>query len=214
MVTLNFKRTGNYAVVRATATSIAAIAHAVCILVPIAFCGCRDRTPLTDEQASLFEMRLVHPENENLLTRSQGEWQGIEGYELKCSTDSVSPQVIVSKTPVIDLLDVHSAFVGEDDFGRIELHVKLTPDGREKLRKFTKDYVPLGRKNPSDTPYSIALLVNGRVVMMPKLVSVLDSSELAIPGLRKTDIGVILQHAQGPEARMAAFWKGFVWCWR
>ena len=69
---------------------------------------------------------------------------------------------------------------GEDD--RYEVSVKLTPEGRGRLARLTRDHQPHGAKNNSDRGRALAIVVNGELVAAPIIQAEINTGEAVIMG--------------------------------
>ena len=66
--------------------------------------------------------------------------------------------------------------------GCYEVSGKLTPEGRGRLARLTRDYKPHGAKNPSNLGRVLAIVVNGEVVAAPMICTDIDMGEFVITG--------------------------------
>lgn len=66
--------------------------------------------------------------------------------------------------------------------GFYEVSAKLTPEGRGRLARLTRDYKPHGAKNPSNHGRALAIVVNGELVAAPIIHTEIDMGEFIITG--------------------------------
>ena len=63
-----------------------------------------------------------------------------------------------------------------------EVSAKLTPEGRGRLARVTRDYKPHGAKNPSNCGRTLAIVVNGELVAAPIIQAEINTGEAVIMG--------------------------------
>jgi preprotein translocase subunit SecD len=66
--------------------------------------------------------------------------------------------------------------------GFYEVSAKLTPEGRGRLARLTRDYKPHGAKNSSNRGRALAIVVNGELVVAPIILGEIDMGEFVITG--------------------------------
>jgi preprotein translocase subunit SecD len=66
--------------------------------------------------------------------------------------------------------------------GFYEVFAKLTPEGRGRLARLTRDYKPHGAKNSSNQGRALAIVVNGELVVAPIILAEIDMGEFVITG--------------------------------
>lgn len=141
-----------------------------------------------------LELCLCHPENDRL----EGELKSIgrltddvlanapkiDGYRLMRSKECDDAVYYVSEKAELTHDDIVSAKVmkpfGEDDW--YEVSVKLTPEGRGRLARLTRDHQPHGAKNNSDRGRALAIVVNGELVAAPIIQAEINTGEAVIMG--------------------------------
>jgi preprotein translocase subunit SecD len=141
-----------------------------------------------------LELCLCHPENDRL----EGELKSIgrltddvlanapkiDGYRLMRSKECDDAVYYVSEKAELTHDDIVSAKVmkpfGEDD--RYEVSVKLTPEGRGRLARLTRDHQPHGAKNNSDRGRALAIVVNGELLAAPIIQAEINTGEAVIMG--------------------------------
>lgn len=141
-----------------------------------------------------LELRLCHPENDRLERELKANGRltdevlaaapQIDGYSLmrvKGNDDSV---FYVCDEVELSMEDFASAKADKSLFneGFYEVSGKLTPDGRGRLARLTRDYQPHGAKNPSDLGRALAIVVNGELVAAPIIQAEIDMGEFVITG--------------------------------
>ena len=141
-----------------------------------------------------LELRLCHPENDRLERelKAQGRLTDevlaaapqIDGYSLmrvKGKDDSV---FYVCDEAELTKEDIVSARASKWPFNEdiYEVSAKLTPEGRGRLARVTRDYKPHGAKNPSNYGRALAIVVNGELVTAPIIQSEIDMGEFVITG--------------------------------
>ena len=131
-----------------------------------------------------LELCLCHPDTEELtkplmsgctvVTQLLSTAQSVEGYRLMTiERDGVIDEVVyVSESPELTEADLESASVVKDDFsGGYQVSGKLKPDAGRRFAELTRAYKPHGEKNPRDLGYQLAIIVNGRLLMAPTILS-------------------------------------------
>jgi preprotein translocase subunit SecD len=102
------------------------------------------------------------------------EAPGPESREMTYTNDESDQIINVSKTSIIATEDVRSITIGEDPLVVI---VDLTPDGKTKMMKGTADLA--GKR--------LAVLVNGRVQVVPVLQQAPLGGQFHISGFKKPE---------------------------
>lgn len=141
-----------------------------------------------------LELRLCHPENDRLERELKANGRltdevlaaapQIDGYSLmrvKGNDDSV---FYVCDEAELTKEDIVSARASQSPFNEdlYEVYGKLTPDGRGRLARLTRDYKPHGAKNPSNNGRALAIVVNGELVTAPIIYAEIDMGEFVITG--------------------------------
>lgn len=146
-----------------------------------------DELPLAEEKARhpavSLELCLCHADSDRLtrtLTstgRSMEEALSsaapVEGYRLMpvMRNGHIFELVYVSETAELTAADVQGASARKATVGDgYEVEGHLTPEGSRKLHALTRDYQPGGRKNPTDEGRRLAIVVDGELVMAPRIV--------------------------------------------
>lgn len=141
-----------------------------------------------------LELRLCHPENDRLERELKANGRltdevlaaapQIDGYSLmrvKGNDDSVfyvCDEVELSMDDFVSARASKSLF-NEDIY---EVSAKLTPEGRGRLARLTRDYQPHGAKNPSNHGRALAIVVNGELAAAPIIQMEIDMGEFVITG--------------------------------
>lgn len=166
--------------------------------IPVPFEQTQVEIPLDEamEQnpTATLELRLCHPENDRLERELKANGRltdevlaaapQIDGYSLmrvKGKDDSVC---YVCDEVELSMEDIVSAKASEPPFNGLpyEISVKLTPEGRGRLARLTRDYKPHGAKNPSVHGRALAIVVNGELVTAPIIQAEIDMGEFVITG--------------------------------
>ena len=141
-----------------------------------------------------LELRLCHPENDRLERELKANGRltdevlatapQIEGYRLMRVRGKDDAVCYVCDDVELSMDDIVSARASKLPFneGFYEVSAKLTPEGRGRLARLTRDYQPHGAKNPSDLGRALAIVVNGELVTAPIIVSEIDMGEFMITG--------------------------------
>ena len=141
-----------------------------------------------------LELRLCHPENDRLERELKANGRltdevlaaapQIEGYRLMRVRGKDDAVCYVCDDVELSMEDIVSARASKLPFneGFYEVSAKLTPEGRGRLARLTRDYKPHGAKNPSDLGRALAIVVNGELVTAPIIVSEIDMGEFMITG--------------------------------
>jgi hypothetical protein len=141
-----------------------------------------------------LELRLCHPENDRLERELKANGRltdevlaaapQIEGYRLMRVREKDDAVCYVCEDVELSMEDIGSARASKSLFneGFYEVSAKLTPEGRGRLARLTRDYKPHGAKNPSDLGRALAIVVNGELVTAPIIVSEIDMGEFMITG--------------------------------
>ena len=141
-----------------------------------------------------LELRLCHPENDRLERELKANGRltdevlaaapQIEGYRLMRVRGKDDAVCYVCDDVELSMEDIVSARASKLPFneGFYEVSAKLTPEGRGRLARLTRDYKPHGAKNPSDLGRALAIVVNGELVTAPIIVSEIDMGEFIITG--------------------------------
>ena len=156
---------------------------------PIPLDEAMERSP-----TATLELRLCHPENDRLERELKANGRltdevlaaapQIDGYSLmrvKGKDDSVC---YVCDEAELTKEDIVSARASKSPFNEdiYEISAKLTPEGRVRLARLTRDYKPHGAKNPSDLGRALAIVVNGELVTAPMIYTEIDMGEFVITG--------------------------------
>ena len=140
-----------------------------------------------------LELRLCHPENDRLERELKANGRltdevlatapQIEGYRLMRvrKDDAVC---YVCDDVELSMEDIVSARASKSLFneGFYEVSAKLTPEGRGRLARLTRDYQPHGAKNPSNHGRALAIVVNGELAAAPIIQTEIDMGEFIITG--------------------------------
>ena len=141
-----------------------------------------------------LELRLCHPENDRLERELKANGRltdevlaaapQIAGYSLMRVRGKDDSVCYVCDDVELSMDDFVSARASQSAFNEdlYEVYGKLTPDGRGRLARLTRDYKPHGAKNPSDRGRALAIVVNGELVTAPIIVSEIDMGEFVITG--------------------------------
>ena len=108
----------------------------------------------------------------------------IEGYSLMRVRGKDDAVCYVCDDVELSMKDFASAKVYESLFnkGVYEISAKLTPEGRGRLARLTRDYQPQGAKNTSNHGRALAIVVNGELVTAPIIQTEIDMGEFVITG--------------------------------
>lgn len=136
------------------------------------------------EEPVRLELCLCHPDTEELtkplmsghtvVTQLLATAQSVEGYRLMTiERDGVIDEVVyVSESPELTEADLESASVVKDDFcGGYQVSGKLKPYAGWRFAELTRAYRPHGEKNPRDLGYRLGIIVNGRLITAPTILS-------------------------------------------
>ena len=141
-----------------------------------------------------LELRLCHPENDRLERELKANGRltdevlaaapQIEGYSLMRVRGKDDSVCYVCDDVELSMDDFVSARASQSPFNEdlYEVYGKLTPDGRGRLARLTRDYKPHGAKNPSNNGRALAIVVNGELVAAPIIVTEIDMGEFIITG--------------------------------
>ena len=102
----------------------------------------------------------------------------IDGHDVSKVTVYVCDEAELTKEDIVSARASQSPF-NEDLY---EVSGKLTPDGRGRLARLTRDYKPHGAKNPSNNGRALAIVVNGELVAAPIIYAEIDMGEFVITG--------------------------------
>ena len=168
------------------------------VSMPMPFERSKEEIPLDEamEQnpTATLELRLCHPENDRLERELKANGRltdevlaaapQIDGYSLmrvKGNDDSVC---YVCDEAELTMEDIVSAKASEPPFNGLpyEISVKLTPDGRGRFARLTRDYMPHGAKNPSNCGRALAIIVNGELVTAPIIHMEISTGKFEITG--------------------------------
>ena len=145
-------------------------------------------------QTATLELRLCHPENDRLERELKANGRltdemlaaapQIDGYSLMRVRGKDDAICYVCDEVELSMEDFASAKADKSLFneGFYEVSGKLTPDGRGRLARLTRDYQPHGAKNPSDLGRALAIVVNGELVAAPIIQAEIDMGEFVITG--------------------------------
>ena len=141
-----------------------------------------------------LELRLCHPENDRLERELKANGRltdevlaaapQIEGYSLMRVRGKDDSVCYVCDDVELSMDDFVSARASQSPFNEdlYEVYGKLTPDGRGRLARLTRDYKPHGAKNPSNNGRALAIVVNGELVTAPIIYAEIDMGEFVITG--------------------------------
>ena len=141
-----------------------------------------------------LELRLCHPENDRLQREMKANGRltdevlaaapKIEGYRLMRVRGKDDSVCYVCDDVELSMDDFVSARVSKLPFneGFYEVSAKLTPEGRGRLARLTRDYKPHGAKNSSNQGRALAIVVNGELVAAPIIMTEIDMGEFIITG--------------------------------
>ena len=154
-----------------------------------------------------LELRLCHPENDRLEREMKANGRltdealaaapQIEGYRLMCVRGKDDSVCYVCDDVELSMNDFVSARASKSLFNEdfYEVSGKLTPEGRGRLARLTRDYQPHGAKNPSNHGRALAIVVNGELVTAPIIQTEIDMGELVITGKFTKEEAVVLAAA-------------------
>ena len=141
-----------------------------------------------------LELRLCHPENDRLERELKANGRltdevlaaapQIEGYRLMRVREKDDAVCYVCDDVELSMDDFVSARASKLPFneGFYEVSAKLTPEGRGRLARLTRDYQPHGAKNPSNHGRTLAIVVNGELAAAPIIQTEIDMGEFIITG--------------------------------
>ena len=141
-----------------------------------------------------LELRLCHPENNRLQREMKANGRltdevlaaapQIEGYRLMRVRGKDDSVCYVCDDVELSMDDFVSARASKLPFneGFYEVFAKLTPEGRGRLARLTRDYKPHGAKNSSNQGRALAIVVNGELVVAPIIQAEIDMGEFVITG--------------------------------
>ena len=141
-----------------------------------------------------LELRLCHPENDRLERELKANGRltdevlaaapQIEGYRLMRVREKDDAVCYVCDDVELSMEDIVSARASKSLFneGFYEVSAKLTPEGRGRLARLTRDYQPHGAKNPSNHGRALAIVVNGELAAAPIIQTEIDMGEFLITG--------------------------------
>ena len=141
-----------------------------------------------------LELRLCHPENDRLERELKANGRltdevlaaapQIEGYRLMRVREKDDAVCYVCDDVELSMEDIVSARASKSLFneGFYEVSAKLTPEGRGRLARLTRDYQPHGAKNPSNHGRALAIVVNGELAAAPIIQTEIDMGEFIITG--------------------------------
>ena len=141
-----------------------------------------------------LELRLCHPENDRLERELKATGRltdevlaaapQIEGSSLMRVRGKDDSVCYVCNDVELSMDDFVSARASQSPFNEdlYEVSGKLTPDGRGRLARLTRDYKPHGAKNPSNNGRALAIVVNGELVTAPIIYAEIDMGEFVITG--------------------------------
>ena len=126
---------------------------------------------MEQNHTATLELRLCHPENDRLER------------ELKAN-GRLTDEVLAADEAELTKEDIVSARASKWPFNEdiYEVSAKLTPEGRGRLARLTRDYKPHGAKNPSNNGRALAIVVNGELVTAPIIYAEIDMGEFVITG--------------------------------
>ena len=141
-----------------------------------------------------LELRLCHPESDRLERELKANGRltdevlaaapQIEGYSLMRVRGKDDAVCYVCDDVELSMNDFVSARASKSLFNEdfYEVSAKLTPEGRGRLARLTRDYQPQGAKNPSNHGRALAIVVNGELVTAPIIQTEIDMGEFVITG--------------------------------
>ena len=141
-----------------------------------------------------LELCLCHPESDRLERELKANGRltdevlaaapQIEGYSLMRFRGKDDAVCYVCDDVELSMEDIVSARASKSLFneGFYEVSAKLTPEGRGRLARLTRDYQPHGAKNPSNHGRALAIVVNGELVAAPIIQTEIDMGEFIITG--------------------------------
>ncbi len=141
-----------------------------------------------------LELRLCHPENDRLERELKANGRltdevlatapQIEGYRLMRVRGKDDAVCYVCDDVELSMEDIVSARASKSLFneGFYEVSAKLTPEGRGRLARLTRDYQPHGAKSPSNHGRALAIVVNGELAAAPIIQTEIDMGEFIITG--------------------------------
>ena len=141
-----------------------------------------------------LELRLCHPESDRLERELKANGRltdevlaaapQIEGYSLMRFRGKDDAVCYVCDDVELSMEDIVSARASKSLFneGFYEVSAKLTPEGRGRLARLTRDYQPQGAKNTSNHGRALAIVVNGELVTAPIIQTEIDMGEFVITG--------------------------------
>ena len=141
-----------------------------------------------------LELRLCHPENDRLERELKANGRltdevlaaapQIEGYRLMRVRGKDDAVCYVCDDVELSMEDIVSARASKSLFNEdiYEVSAKLTPEGRGRLARVTRDYKPHGAKNPSNCGRALAIVVNGELVAAPIIQAEINTGEAVIMG--------------------------------
>ena len=108
----------------------------------------------------------------------------IEGYRLMRVRGKDDAVCYVCDDVELSMEDIVSARASKSLFNEdiYEVSAKLTPEGRGRLARLTRDYQPHGAKNPSNHGRALAIVVNGELAAAPIIQTEIDMGEFIITG--------------------------------
>ena len=149
---------------------------------------------MEQNHTATLELRLCHPENDRLERELKANGRltdevlaaapQIEGYRLMRKKGDDDSVYYVCGKAELTMEDFVSAKAYESLYnkGTYEVSAKLTPEGRGRLARLTRDYQPHGAKNPSNCGRALAIVVNGELVAAPIIQSEIEMGEFVISG--------------------------------
>jgi len=141
-----------------------------------------------------LELCLCHPESDRLERELKANGRltdevlaaapQIEGYSLMRFRGKDDAVCYVCDDVELSMEDIVSARASKSLFneGFYEVSAKLTPEGRGRLARLTRDYQPQGAKNTSNHGRALAIVVNGELVTAPIIQTEIDMGEFVITG--------------------------------
>ena len=149
---------------------------------------------LEHNPTATLELRLCHPENDRLERELKANGRltdevlaaapQIEGYSIMRVRGKDDYVCYVCDDVELSMEDIVSARASKSLFneGFYEVSAKLTPEGRGRLARLTRDYQPHGAKNPSNHGRALAIVVNGELAAAPIIQTEIDMGEFIITG--------------------------------
>lgn len=100
-----------------------------------------------------------------------GETRQIDGYTaMRKKGDETEVHYVFEEAELTEA-DVESATVSKSPVnGLYDIQVKLTDEGAAAMLDLTRNYMPLGRKNPTEKGRNLAIIINGELIVAPSIM--------------------------------------------